>query len=63
MHVDEPCTAFFYYHVLDCPTTIYVYKCVYALSFTMHVFGMGILVLDVSGVKPAGEGVLGTLAG
>jgi hypothetical protein len=29
----------------------------------MHVFGMGILVLDVSGVKPAGEGVLGNLAG
>jgi hypothetical protein len=62
MHDDEPCTAFFYYHVLDCPTTIYVYKRVYALSFAMHV-GMGIVVLGVSGVKPAREGVLGTLAG
>jgi hypothetical protein len=29
----------------------------------MHVFGMGIVVIGVSGVKPAGEGVLGTLAG
>jgi hypothetical protein len=29
----------------------------------MHVFGVGIVVLDVSGVKLAGEGVLGTLAG
>jgi hypothetical protein len=28
----------------------------------MHVFGMGIVVLGVSGVKLAGEGVLGTLA-
>jgi hypothetical protein len=40
-----------------------LYKRVYALSFTMHVFGMGIVVLGVSGVKPAGEGVLDTLAG
>jgi hypothetical protein len=63
MHDDEFCTAFFYYLVLDCPTTIYVYKHVYALSFAMHVFAMGIVVLGVSGVKPAGEGVLGTLAG
>jgi hypothetical protein len=23
MHVDEPCTAFFNYPVLDCPTTLY----------------------------------------
>jgi hypothetical protein len=29
----------------------------------MHVFGMGIVVLGVSEVKPAGEGVLGILAG
>jgi hypothetical protein len=29
----------------------------------MHVFGMGIVVLGVSGVKPTGEGILGTLAG
>jgi hypothetical protein len=37
---DEPCTAYFYYHVLDCPTTtIYVYKRVYTLSFVMHVLG------------------------
>jgi hypothetical protein len=63
MHDDEPCTALFYYLVLDFPTTIYVYKRVYALSFTMHVFGMGIVVLGVSGVKLAGEGVLDTLAG
>jgi hypothetical protein len=63
MHDDEPCTAFFYYLVLDCPTTIYVYKRVYALSFAMHVFGMGIVVLGVSGVKPAEECVLSTLAG
>jgi hypothetical protein len=40
-----------------------LYKRVYALSFAMHVFGMGIVALGVSGVKPAGEGVLGTLAG
>jgi hypothetical protein len=60
---DEPCTAFFKYPVLDRPTTIYVYKRVYALSFAMHVFGMGIVVLGVSGVKPTGEGILGTLAG
>jgi hypothetical protein len=60
---DEPCTAFFNYPVLDCPTTIYVYKRVFVMSFAMHVFGMGIVVLGVSGVKPAGEGVLGTLAG
>jgi hypothetical protein len=26
---DEPCTAFFNYIVLDCPTTIYVYISVY----------------------------------
>jgi hypothetical protein len=60
---DEPCTAFFNYPVLDCPTTIYVYKRVFALSFAMHVFGMGIVVIGVSGVKPAREGVMGTLAG
>jgi hypothetical protein len=60
---DEPCTALFNYPVLDGPTTIYVYNCVFALSFAMHVFGMGIVALGVSGVKPAGEGVLGTLAG
>jgi hypothetical protein len=30
MHIDdEPCTAFFNYPVLDCPTTIYVYISVY----------------------------------
>jgi hypothetical protein len=28
-----------------------LYKCVYALSFAMHVFGMGTVVLGVSGVK------------
>jgi hypothetical protein len=60
---DEPCTTFFNYPDLDCPTTIYVYKRVFALSFAMHVFGMGIVVIGVSGVKPAREGVLGTLAG
>jgi hypothetical protein len=64
MHDDEePCTAFFNYLVLDCHTTIYVYKRVFALSFAMHVLRMGIVVLGVSGVKPAGEGVSGTLAG
>jgi hypothetical protein len=63
MHDDEPCTVFFYYLVLDCPTTIYGYKRVYALSFAMHVFGMGIVVLGVSGVKPAGEGVFGYFGG
>jgi hypothetical protein len=37
---DEPCTAYFYYLVLDCPTrTIYVYNHVYMLSFAMHVLG------------------------
>jgi hypothetical protein len=30
---------------------ICLYKCVYALSFTMHVFGMGIEVLGLCGVK------------
>jgi hypothetical protein len=39
MHVDEPCTAYFNYPVLDYPTTIYVYKCVYTLYFAMHVLG------------------------
>jgi hypothetical protein len=63
MHVDEPCTAYFTYHVLYCPTTIYVYKCVYTLSFAMHVFGVGIVVLGVGGIKPAGEGVFGYLGG
>jgi hypothetical protein len=29
----------------------------------MHVFGMGLVVLGVSGIKLAREGVLGTLAG
>jgi hypothetical protein len=61
--MDEPCTADFNYPVLDCLTTIYVYKHVYTLSFTMHVFGMGIVVLGVSGIKPAGEGVFGYLGG
>jgi hypothetical protein len=36
---DEPCTAYFKYHVLDYPITIYVYKRVYTLSFAMHVLG------------------------
>jgi hypothetical protein len=37
---DEPCTAYFYYRVLDCPTTIiYVYKRVYTLSFALRVLG------------------------
>jgi hypothetical protein len=36
---DEPCTAYFKYPVLDHPTTIYVYKRVYMLSFAMHVLG------------------------
>jgi hypothetical protein len=36
---DEPCTAYFYYPVLDCPTTMFVYKRVYTLNFTMHVLG------------------------
>jgi hypothetical protein len=31
------------------------YKRVYALSFAMHVFGMGIMVLGVSGVKTGGR--------
>jgi hypothetical protein len=40
MHdVDEPCTTYFKYLVLDCPTTIYVYVRVYTLSFAMHVLG------------------------
>jgi hypothetical protein len=39
MHVEEPCTAYFNYPDLDCPTTIYVYKRVYPLSFAMHVLG------------------------
>jgi hypothetical protein len=29
----------------------------------MHVLGMGVVDLGVSGIKPVGEGVLGTLAG
>jgi hypothetical protein len=33
MHDGEPCAAYFTYPVLDCPTTIYVYKRVYTLSF------------------------------
>jgi hypothetical protein len=37
--VDEPCTAYFLYPVLDCPTTIYVYKRVYTLSYGIHVLG------------------------
>jgi hypothetical protein len=38
MHVDEPCTAYFNYPIIDCPTTtIYVYKRIYTLSFAMHV--------------------------
>jgi hypothetical protein len=61
--MDEPCTAYFNYPVLDCPTTIYVYKCVYTLSFAMHVFGMGIVVLGMSGIKPAGECIFGYLGG
>jgi hypothetical protein len=36
---DEPCTAYFKYPVLDCPTTIYVYTRVYTLSLAMHVLG------------------------
>jgi hypothetical protein len=39
MLVDEPCTAYFEYLVLDCPSTVYVYKRVYTLSFAMHVLG------------------------
>jgi hypothetical protein len=41
MHVDEPCTAYFKYPVLDCPTTIYVFKRAYTLSYAMHVFWDG----------------------
>jgi hypothetical protein len=39
MHDDEPCIALFNYNVLECPTTIYVYKRVYVVSFTVHVLG------------------------
>jgi hypothetical protein len=39
MHVEEPCTTYLKYPVLDCPTTIYVYERVYMLSFAMHVLG------------------------
>jgi hypothetical protein len=64
MHADEPCTAYFKYPVLDCPTTIYVYKRVYMLSFVMHVLGWEYwFLVCVCEVKPAGEGILGTLVG
>jgi hypothetical protein len=57
---DEPCTAYFYYPVLDCPTTpIYVYNA----ELRVACVGMGIVVFGVCGIKPAGEGDLGTLAG
>jgi hypothetical protein len=36
--------------------------CIYAELRDAYV-GMGLVVLGVSGIKPAGEGVLGTLAG
>ena len=36
--------------------------CIYA-ELRDACVGMGIVVLGVSGIKPAGEGVLGTLAG
>jgi hypothetical protein len=39
MHVDEPCTTYFKCYVLNCTTTIYVYKRVYTLCFAMHVLG------------------------
>jgi hypothetical protein len=39
MHVDEPCTAYFKYPILDCPIAIYVYKHVYTLIFAMLVLG------------------------
>jgi hypothetical protein len=39
------------------------YKRVYVLSFVMHVFGMGIVVLGVSGVKSAGERRFGYFGG
>jgi hypothetical protein len=39
MHMDEPGTAYFKYPILDCPTTKYVYKRVYTLSYVMHVLG------------------------
>jgi hypothetical protein len=42
---------------------ISIYKNVYTLSFAMHVFGMGIVVPGVSGIKPAGEDVFGYLGG
>jgi hypothetical protein len=35
----------------------------YCCCFAMHVFAMGLVVLGVSGIKPAREGILGTLAG
>jgi hypothetical protein len=60
MHVDEPCTTYFKYLCLI-DLLIYMYKRVYALSFVMHVFGMGLVVLGVSGIQPAREGVLGIL--
>jgi hypothetical protein len=64
MHVDEPCTAYFNYLVLDCPTTIYVFISVYIYAMLRNAcVGVGIVVLGVSGIKPAGEGVFGTLAG
>jgi hypothetical protein len=40
----------------------YISVCMYA-ELRITCVGVGIVVLGVSGVKPAGEGVLGTLAG
>jgi hypothetical protein len=55
----------FNYPVLDCPTTtvyMFIRACIYA-ELRDACVGMGIVVLGVCGVKTAGEGVLGTLAG
>jgi hypothetical protein len=41
---------------------MFIEACIYAELHDACV-GMGIVVLGMSGVKPAGEGVLGTLAG
>jgi hypothetical protein len=51
MHVDEPCTAFFNYIVLDCPTTICIYISVIYVELCDACVGMGIVVLGVCGVK------------
>jgi hypothetical protein len=61
MHDDEPCTTFFNYPVLDA-LLLYICVCL-CVELRDACVGMRIVVLGVRGVKSAGEGVLGTLAG